>query len=314
MAKKHFLLPEPLVRKVPFLRVPGWMLEAAVLRSLVRLLRLFSPEKAEHISRKTFRTIAPILPFASKIRTNLQLAFPEYTRDQIETVTASISENLGAAAADLIFAGKIWSERDRRIEVVLEDGVNLDHYRDHPAVMVTGHIGAWQIAPFIAPMSGMAITSVYAPEENPWLRTFMFNLRRSMQTRFISRDGCMKHLVRELRSGGIVGLVSDTKMPDGETVSFFGRSTLANTSPARLALRHECDLLPVRAERLPGMRYRITVCSAIRPDREDVPLNEQAREMTQKLFGIFESWIRDDPEEWICFSRRWPKAQAGAPE
>lgn len=29
--------------------------------------------------------------------------------------------------------------------------------------------------------------------------------------------------------------------------------------------------------------------------------------MTQKLFEHFEAWIRETPDQWMCFGRRWPQ-------
>ena len=40
---------------------------------------------------------------------------------------------------------------------------------------------------------------------------------------------------------------------------------------------------------------------------EAAPAAEQARQMTAELFKLFEAWIRADPAQWICFSRRWPQ-------
>jgi KDO2-lipid IV(A) lauroyltransferase len=30
--------------------------------------------------------------------------------------------------------------------------------------------------------------------------------------------------------------------------------------------------------------------------------------MTRQLNEVFERWIRQAPEQWLCLKRRWPKA------
>jgi len=45
-----------------------------------------------------------------------------------------------------------------------------------------------------------------------------------------------------------------------------GHDMPTNTVPARLALRFECELVPARAERLSGGRYRITLYPPVLPD------------------------------------------------
>ena len=306
MAKKHFLLPSWLVSKVPVLHKFVWMLEAAVVKSLVALLRSMPLERAYRFTNILFRGLKPVLPFTTKIRRNLTLAFPEKNPHEIEGLTRDVCGNLGSAVVDLVFAERIWAEREKRLEWVMEEGVDLESRLGQPLVMVEAHIGAWQIGTFTAGQYGLDVTSVYAPEVNPFLKDFAFKLRATLPVRWISRDGCMRHLSKDLKQGRMVGLVPDARFDGGELVDFFGTPTPANTAAARLAIRHHCDLIPVRAERLDGPRYRITLCKPIRPAKPDATVTEQATQMTADMFKNFEAWIKSDPGQWICFSRRWP--------
>lgn len=305
MAKKHFLIPAWLIRKLPVLRKIGWMIEAVVVKSLVGLLRAMSLERAARLANLVFRNLKSVLPFAKKVRGNLTVAFPNKSKHEIEKLTRKVCGNLGNAVAELVLAERIWAERDQRIEFVTEGDIDLASYRGRPMVMINAHMGAWQIASFIAAQYKLRMTFIYAPEENPYLRDFVFRLRSALPGQFISRDGCMRGLTRELRQGNAIGLTSDTRLDSGDTLLFFGVPAPTNTTAARLALRHNCEFLPVRAERLPDMRFRITLCRAIRPSDPDAPAAEQARQMTQKLLDLFETWIRADPDQWMCFGRRW---------
>ncbi|GMR17132.1 MAG: lysophospholipid acyltransferase family protein [Gammaproteobacteria bacterium] len=314
MASKTFLIPPWLAQKIPALRKAGWYLEAGVVRLLARLMAAMPPERAAGFANSVFRNLRPVLPFAAKIRRNLGLAFPEKDRRELDRLTRSACGNFGNAAAELVLAKRIWDEREQRIEFVVAEGVNLADYRGRPAIMVTGHIGAWQISTFLATQYELPVTSVYAPEENPYLRALVLRLRSTLGCRFISRDGCMRGLTQELKRGNMVGLVSDTRLDSGDTIPFFGVPTPSNTTAARLALRHNCDFFPVRAERLPGMRFRITLFPAIRPADADASVAEQAQQMTSRLFEYFEVWIRENPDQWMCFGRRWPhEAYAAVP-
>lgn len=306
MAKKHYLVPGKLARKIPALRILSWKLEASVIKFLVVLMRAMSPERAAGFANFVFRNLEPLLPFATKIRRNLAVAFPQKSAREIKKLTRNTCGNLGNTAAELVLADRIWAERDQRIEFVMEDGTDLADYRDRAAIMVTGHIGAWQIATFIAAQYQLRITSVFAPEANPYLQEFFVKLRSALPVEFIARDGCMRGLTQELRQRHIVGLVSDTRLEGGDELPFFGVPVPTNTTAARLAIRHKCDLFPVRAERLQGMRFRITLCRPIRPGDPHASVSEQAQQMTLQLFEHFETWIREAPDQWMCFGRRWP--------
>jgi KDO2-lipid IV(A) lauroyltransferase len=311
MAQQHFLFPKQLIEKFPALRKLGWWLESLVVKALLGLMRAMSPERATAFANFVFRNIRSVLPFTKKIRQNLTLAFPQKSAQEIAQLTRSVCGNLGNAAAELVFAERIWLERDDRIQFVMEGGVNLAEYRDKPAVLVTGHIGAWQISTMMASQYDLPLTSIFAPEKNPYLVSLFWQLRTALPCRWISRDGCMRGLTRELRQNRMVGLVSDTRLKSGDWMEFFGTPTPTNTTAARLALRYDCDLLIVRAERLPGMRFRLTVCPPIRPTSVDASTAEKVQQMTQDMLRYFETWIRDTPDQWMCFGRRWPKEAYG---
>ena len=67
-------------------------------------------------------------------------------------------------------------------------------------------------------------------------------------------------------------------------------------------------LIPIRAERLAKARFRITVYDPIVSDTPEAPMEEQAIDMSARINDCFESWVRDNPGQWICLKRRWPKA------
>ncbi len=306
MAQQHFLFSARLIEKLPSLQNLSLRIEAFVVRSLLKLMQSMTPERAAKFANFVFRNLRFVLPFTSKIRRNLSIAFPQKDAREIRRLTRDVCGNLGNAAAELAFAERIWLERDDRIEFVVADGVNLEDYRGNGAVMVTGHIGAWQISTFVASQYKLRITSIYAPEKNPFLADLFLQLRTALPCEWISRDGCMRGLTQELKQKHTVGMVTDTRLDSGDSLEFFGVPTPTNTTAARLALRHNCDLLPVRAERLRDMRFRITVFPPVKPDDPTASANEQACQMTQRIHAYFEDWIRDTPDQWVCFGRRWP--------
>lgn len=306
MAKKHFFFSETLMDRLPALRRFIWLVEAVIIRSLARLICMRSTERAYGFADSVFRRLKPVLQFAKTIRLNLKVAFPDREEAEIERLTRAVCGNLGRAAVDLLLADRIGRELERRFEFVTEPGMDLRNYRNRPAVLVGGHIGAWQLASFVAARYDLPVTTVYAPEENPYLKRLFDKWRAGLPMRFISRDGCMRGLSRALKQDGIVALITDTRSDTGELVEFFGQPMRVNTAAARLAVRNGCDLIPIRAERLPHARFRITVCAPIRPEDPAAPAADQARQMTARLFRSFESWVRANPEQWMCFSRRWP--------
>jgi Kdo2-lipid IVA lauroyltransferase/acyltransferase len=93
-------------------------------------------------------------------------------------------------------------------------------------------------------------------------------------------------------------------MNDGIPVPFFGRPAMTTSALGFLALRFDCDVIPLRVERLAGARFRVTVFPPIALAHSGERHADAAALMGQ-VNAILETWIRDRPEQWLWVHRRW---------
>lgn len=131
--------------------------------------------------------------------------------------------------------------------------------------------------------------------------------REALGCGFVSKEAGLRPIIRLLGNGTWVGLLPDVKIPSGELVPFFGKDAYTTTNPARLALRFDCELIPVQVERLQEARFRVTFHEPARPDDTQAERHTQALQMTRKVNALFKSWIRNRPIDWWCPKNRWPK-------
>jgi len=123
---------------------------------------------------------------------------------------------------------------------------------------------------------------------------------------FIPKDAiAARGAIAALRRGMHLGLLADQKMNDGIPVPFFGRPAMTAPALAVLALRFNCDVLPLRVERLNGARFRVTVFPPPPLSRSGDP-HADAAALMARVNAILEEWIRDRPEQWLWVHRRWP--------
>lgn len=304
---EHLLVPKRLTRALPWLRRAAWHLEALCIRAIVWFLRSLSPERSLAIAMRVMRAMGPVMPMWDKVRRNLALAFPELGVAERAELRRSIFAHLGAAVSELVAIERLWEQREERLEFVADPGIQGILGEKRPMVLVTAHVGAWQLTNFIAARYQFPLTSLYAPESNPLLADLTFSLRNALPCTWLSRDDSIKRLITELRSGRSVGLACDTRLDQGAELPYFGLPSMTNTVPARLALRQGCELIPVHVARLPGARYRITMEAPVVASNPQDSAAAQALDMSSQLNARFERWIRATPGEWMCLARRFPK-------
>lgn len=305
---QFYLIPKKLARKAPILASLVQWLEGLAFRAIFWIMRRLSVERACQLSAFAFGLVGPHGDKAKKAKINLAIAFPDTSEQWREQTTRQIFRHLGNAAAELIKLEEIWDEREQRLEYVLHPRALEVLERKAAIVFVTAHVGAWQVGPLISKRFGLTTSTVYAPESNSIVAGLMLELRKTFGENLIPSDAGARPLIKELKAGHSINLALDTRPDSGKLVPFFGRDALTNTSAAGLALRTGAALVAGRAERLPGGRFRITVYDPLVSTNPDAPVKEQALALTELINRHFEDWIRDDPEQWVCLKRRWPKA------
>jgi len=296
------------IDRFPVLKRLRWSLEAGTLGLFWQVCARMSPERASAFGRGLFAAMGPKLRKSSHMRGNLALAFPDLEEAGREALLRKVWGNTGAVFAEYPHLLTL-CQRDfeSRFEIVSQH--DLTDYRTgrKQGIFVAAHIGNWELGAAPAIDLGLALAVVYAPISNPIIDRMLKEKRTALGCELLSRSNSLPQLVRALREGKSLGLVVDHRDDAGVPLPFFGLDKLTTVVPARLALRFGCELLPTRVERLGDARFRVTVYDPIRPDPRLASQRDQAAQMMVEINGIFERWIRERPEQWLCTKRAWAK-------
>jgi KDO2-lipid IV(A) lauroyltransferase len=314
-----FIVGNPLrriARKHDFLRRLLWRVDFALIWSLLALFRLLPVEWASSIGAKGGTIIGSLAKRKTAImEENFRIAFPEKSPLEIRHLVKSCWSSAGRVLSEFPHLDHILNDRkDQRIEIIIRDPETTFRERSGPAVVVGAHLSNWELIESALARLGIENSALYAPLSNPWLDRLLLESRAALNCELIPRDNCTRLLVDRLNAGRTVGMVVDRPVGGDKTVTFFGRDKFTTILPAKLALKFNCDLIPARAERIKGAHFRVTFHPPLRPANPGDCKIDQALDMMRQLHLLFESWIRQRPEDWFCSTRIWPKARPGNPE
>ncbi len=308
---KHPFVPERLRAQIvarPGLQRVMWRIEALVVGAVWALVGALPVDRAYRFGRALGRILGPKLRKTEQVRANLTNALPDRTPAEIEALVREVWGGHFGAAAEFPHFGRIAAAGEERIAFEVRGDVRGLREPGRPMILVTAHTGNWQLATTVMARLGRRLTSVYAPESNPFVDAFINRCREGLHCDLVPRDGSVKALMRVLAAGGSIGIVGDNRVNEGESILLFGKPTQISQVPAKLALRFDAELVPAWVERLEDSHFRVTVFDPIRPEPHATP-REQARQMTRRLVDHFETWFRARPEQWICTRRYWPKPE-----
>jgi len=245
---------------------------------------------------------------------NLELAFPGKTEVERERILRSEYRYLGYLLAEFCQMPKYTSDGASRF--IRYEG--LDNYlcaRDHGkgVLVLTGHLGAWELSSFYHSLMGMPMGMVIRRLDNPLVDRFVNRVRCMHGNRVIHKDDFARGLIASMRAGETVGILMDTNMtpPQGVFVPFFGVEACTASGLARVALRSDAAVLPgflvwEAAERKYVLRFGEEMQLVRTGDAAaDIVAN------TALFTAAIEAYIRRYPGQWLWVHRRWKTRPEG---
>jgi KDO2-lipid IV(A) lauroyltransferase len=310
----EFILGNPLrklARDNHTLRRLLWRLDFVFVWVLVKLFAALPLDVASRFGDRVGRFIGPRLTRKSALfRANMAQAFPELDEAGLDRLVRRAWGRAGRVLAEYPHLAALYADEGR---LQVECLAPIETYRNpaRPAIFVGAHLSNWEVMGLAIARLGIPVAGLYSPPTNPLLDEMLRESRRVLNCKLLPRDNSSRHLLRTLREHRSIGLVIDRRVDDGQPIPFFGRDKLSTLVPARLALKCQCELVPIRVEPLGDARYRVRFYPPVKPPA-GLGEMERARDMTRQVHQLFEAWVRAQPEDWFCSKRLWAKSTLDA--
>ena len=176
----------------------------------------------------------------------------------------------------------------------------LDHGKG--AIAVTAHFSAWELIPRAVKLLGFETGVVGRSLTHPGASSILEHLRAAPGIHVVDRDKGVSPIVRLLRSNTAVGILIDqyTSRVQSHTVDFLGVPASTPVAPAVLARRLGVPVVPLHIERLRDSSYLLQIEKPMYFDENDS--DSEILDLLNRKIG---NWIRNSPEQWVWFHKRW---------
>lgn len=300
-----------IVRTLRALKTAEHWTVAQIARAVLALLRLLPPERALSFADRVARRVGPLTGRHEVALDNLRLAYPDKSEVQIERMALDMWGQMARLFGEYIFIDKLFdyvpgSGETGRVEVVGDEiFLRIREETGRPHIVFTAHMGNFELLPIAAAAFDLPISVLFRAPNNPYIAKYLFSARSSQMGDMVaSRAGAAFTLARTLEAGGNIGALVDQKFLRGVPTTFYGRDCLTSPLVAKLARQYECDVYPARSLRLPGNRYRLEVQEKLVLPRTEKGVVD-VKATTQLLNDVVEGWVREAPEQWMWFHKRW---------
>jgi KDO2-lipid IV(A) lauroyltransferase len=178
--------------------------------------------------------------------------------------------------------------------------------RGHGVILLTAHLGNWELCGALMGLSGYPTTAIARPQENTAI-TDLFNRIRETHGLKVVPISDVRECVRVLKRNECLGILGDLNAsPPGAFafVQVFGRPAATYLGTAYLALLTGAEIIPIFDERLPDHTHRVQIGAPILCSRT----GDRQRDLlttTVRTQEIIEREVRRRPTEWFWLLKRW---------
>jgi KDO2-lipid IV(A) lauroyltransferase len=237
---------------------------------------------------------------------NLRAAFARerITPEQVRRIARASYRNFARTFFDLFCSLKMTREQcAERVNIRWEDPRSEDIARERGCLWVTAHFGNFEMVSLAMGFRGFSWGVVAQDFKNPVITEIFTKLREGSGHHIIVREGAMVRVMKELKRGGHIGLLSDLTIPPNKTatvIDCFGLKTCVTTLHTNLAVRTGVPIVQGVCLSLPDGSYRVMVRRHL-----EAADYKSSRDMAQDVWNWFEQRIREHPEAWMWMYKHW---------
>jgi len=251
-------------------------------------------------------------------RINLRIAFPEMGDAQASRITRRCYRQLGTSAAEFVHLPRMdeaYLREHVRIEGVEQVRAAMRE-RGQPVLVMTGHFGNWELQSHAYARLFDPMAFIVRPLRGGVLDRIVTERRELAGNIAIRKEDSAKEVMRLLRRGVLVGILIDQNVDrrKGVPVDLFTRKAYTTFGIARLALAMRAAIVSGFIYRDPKRKFHHVL--RFGPPVEidyDAPREEEVARVTRRCNEELEKAIREAPDQWMWFHRRWKTRPEGEP-
>ena len=283
-------------------------LEYLALLAIAALVRSLPRRQSLALGRTLGRWSMKFLPERYRLaKENMAKALPDMDAETLEENLRKNFEHIGISGVEMLRLDmfKPGSEDFRNFFVIedispLHEALTLKR----GVILLTGHLGFWEIGLFVLPEMGIPFDVVAKPLKNPLTERYFARIRKTFGAEVLeSRKGARK-IIKALQAEHVVAILLDQHIspPGSVATEFFGRKAYTTTAITSLAMKYRVPVVPVFCLRQADSRYKVWAEPMILLEDDG---DHAVERNTQLLTDKIEEAIRRDVTQWFWMHKRW---------
>ncbi len=245
--------------------------------------------------------IRAIPPLHRRILNNLTLIYPQMSAKEKRALTRKIARHIGRGFIEIFYTQDLYASlTDIQMQTGALAEIAAAHKAGQPVIMVSGHFGQWEAVRVALKAEGIRSAAVYKPSSNPiFERRFAKVLAIGGAGVFPIGPTGMRPMLKHLRAGGVVSILLDQRVRDGEMIDFMGQPALTSTAIVKMALKTGALVVPTYGRLMADGNTEVII-------EPSVPRSTPIA-MQTLINDSLSAQVFAHPEQWYWLHKRWAK-------
>lgn len=259
---------------------------------------------------KFIYSLSLMTPYRNHIQRNIKETLPvpeSWAKKEAKIHIIKLVKNI----VDFLRISKIKESNINKIIELKNPEYFEDALKENKGViLVSAHYGCWELLGVALKLNfNNPLNVIVQRPSNQVFDKLFYNARKIFGVNtYYNTDGVqgLRPLFRALENQETIGFLIDQHGESEDTFGrFFGKVVSIPSGAAVFAYRTKAPIVPVFIRRLKNEKHEIVFYPHIMTGNEEK--NIEIYKTSQKLYGIIEKFIKDNPDEWLWIYRRWNK-------
>tara|TARA_B100000579_G_scaffold373947_1_gene337863 strand:- start:64 stop:939 length:876 start_codon:yes stop_codon:yes gene_type:complete len=285
-----------------------YIFEAIFVYFLFLIIKILGLNLGRKLMSLIFLKIGFILKSKKVVKNNIANVFGNNSEIQNKSIVESMWKNYAHVFVEYAYLHNYRLNKFSSPHIKISGKEILDQLikSNKPAIFVSGHFGNFELMAMELEKYNVNLAAIYRPLNNIFLNPYMVYLRK----KYICKNQIEKgrkgtrEVIDFMKKKFSIALMVDQRLGESERYPFFNKPAHTTTLPAQLALRFNCDIIPVYLERNEDNTFNMEILNPIKIKKLDNPEDEKI-DITNRINQTLEKMVLRNPKQWIWTHNRW---------
>ncbi len=195
----------------------------------------------------------------------------------------------------------------RRVKIENIDRIDQALKEGKGAIIMTAHIGNWELGAVLLNMLGYQLMAVALPHKERPVNDLFNHQREVHGITVVATNNAIRKCMEHLKNNKIIAIVGDRDFTakGGELVDFLGVKALIPKGAAIFSKKTGAPIIPTFLIREPDNTFRLSILDPMFPpkdaDEEGIPEEEAIHRIMRRYLAVIEEQIHRYPTQWLLF-------------